>query len=149
MQPCKICQNCFFVRAGNTKDCPSCETEKPQRIQRKRTKGWRMPPNTVYVGRGSKWGNPYKVGAIVATPYGSHVKVKDNEHAAQLFKAWAVSFETARQGIAPPMVAMLGKNRIDQLAGKNLACWCKENEPCHADVLMELANAEKTATEST
>jgi len=32
---------------------------KPKRIQRKRTKGWRMPPNTVYAGRGSKWGNPF------------------------------------------------------------------------------------------
>lgn len=34
---------------------------KPKRIQRKRTKGWKMPENTVYVGRGSKWGNPYYV----------------------------------------------------------------------------------------
>jgi hypothetical protein len=33
----------------------------PERIQRKRTKGWKMPPNTVYVGRGSMWGNPYRV----------------------------------------------------------------------------------------
>ena len=30
-----------------------------QRIQRRRTKGWRMPEGAVYVGRGSKWGNPY------------------------------------------------------------------------------------------
>jgi hypothetical protein len=34
---------------------------KPVRIQRKRTKGWKMPPNTVYVGRGSQWGNPFKI----------------------------------------------------------------------------------------
>ena len=34
----------------------------PERVQRKRTKGWKMPPNTVYVGRGSKWGNPFIVG---------------------------------------------------------------------------------------
>ena len=34
----------------------------PIRIQRKRTKGWRMPPNTVYVGRPSKWGNPFNSG---------------------------------------------------------------------------------------
>ncbi len=32
----------------------------PKRIQRKRSKGWRMPPNTVYVGRPTKWGNPWK-----------------------------------------------------------------------------------------
>ena len=34
----------------------------PIRIQRKRTKGWRMPPNTVYVGRPTIWGNPFPVG---------------------------------------------------------------------------------------
>ena len=33
----------------------------PRRIQRKRTKGWRMPEGAVYVGRPTKWGNPYPV----------------------------------------------------------------------------------------
>ena len=37
---------------------------RPRRIQRKRTRGWRMPPNTVYVGRPSKWGNIFHVGDI-------------------------------------------------------------------------------------
>ena len=32
----------------------------PKRIQRKRTKGWRMPPGAVYVGRPTKWGNPWR-----------------------------------------------------------------------------------------
>lgn len=34
----------------------------PERIQRKRTKGWKQPANTRYCGRGSKWGNPFVVG---------------------------------------------------------------------------------------
>lgn len=34
----------------------------PIRIQRKRTRGWKMPPNTVSVCRPGYWGNPYKVG---------------------------------------------------------------------------------------
>ena len=33
----------------------------PKRIQRKRTKGWKMPDGAVYVGRPTKWGNPYSV----------------------------------------------------------------------------------------
>lgn len=33
----------------------------PQRSQRRRVKGWRMPEGAVYVGRGSKWGNPFRV----------------------------------------------------------------------------------------
>lgn len=36
----------------------------PRRIQRKRTKGWKMPENTVYVGRPTKWGNPWRVGDV-------------------------------------------------------------------------------------
>ena len=40
-----------------------------KRIQRKRIKGWRMPENTVYVGRGSKWGNPHKSGEINGSPH--------------------------------------------------------------------------------
>ena len=34
---------------------------KPIRIQRKRTRGFRMPPGVIYVGRGSRWGNPFKI----------------------------------------------------------------------------------------
>jgi hypothetical protein len=33
----------------------------PIRVQLSRKKGWKMPPNTIYVGRPTKWGNPYKV----------------------------------------------------------------------------------------
>lgn len=36
---------------------------KLQRIQLQRTKGWKLPPNTVVVARPSRWGNPYRVGA--------------------------------------------------------------------------------------
>ena len=43
--------------------------ERPRRVQRRRTRGWKMPANSVYVGRGSRWGNPYRVGeAQVRTP---------------------------------------------------------------------------------
>jgi len=70
----------------------------------------------VYVGRGSKWGNPYKV-SNETTP----------EEAVRLFKKYI-------------------KHRywlnVDDLWGKNLACWCPLDQPCHADVLLELANEE-------
>lgn len=39
---------------------------KPQRIQLKRTKGWRMPPGTVKVDRSTRWGNPFRIGAADA-----------------------------------------------------------------------------------
>ncbi len=91
----------------------------PERIQRKRTRGWRMPPNTVYVGRGSKWGNPY-VGE------GPH----DAARMARLYSEYLAREEQVE----------LRRVLRAELAGKNLACWCPLDRPCHADVLLELAN---------
>lgn len=119
----------------------------PKRIQRKRTKGWRMPPNTVYVGRGSKWGNPHKVGKVTKTPYGDVTTVQNAAHAVRLFRCWTIGYITARQGIDPPMIAVIGEHQINELKGKNLACWCPLDQPCHADVLLKIAN-EKEQTDA-
>ena len=84
-----------------------------KRIQRKRVKGWRMPSNTVYVGRPSKWGNPYKVNGLkprtVLLMYGGWLRDR------------------------------LGENPhfLDPLKNKDLACWCRLDKPCHADILLE------------
>ena len=40
----------------------------PERIQRKRTKGWRMPEGAIYVGRPTKWGNPYWPSPLTRSP---------------------------------------------------------------------------------
>lgn len=96
---------------------------RPKRIVRQAHKGWRLPPDTVYVGRGSKWGNPF--------PFA---------HQAYLGKAWARDayahwLTTTMKGMA------LLRAHLHELRGKHLACWCKAGEPCHADVLIALANA--------
>lgn len=94
------------------------------RVQLRRTKGWRMPPNTVSVARPTKWGNPFSKGdATIPT-------AKDAVHR---FRRWIVDRMVV--GPIPPDPA--------ELRGKNLACWCARNQPCHADVLLELANAPK------
>ena len=103
---------------------------KPCRIQRKRTKGWKMPANTVYVGRPTKWGNPSRVG--IKYGYGSQaVGFFESElSAADCVNLFVVSIEN-------------GKNPsfdCSELKGKNLACWCSLDMPCHADVLLEIAN---------
>lgn len=93
----------------------------PERIQRKRTKGWRMPENTVYVGRGSAWGNRF-----TAKEEGSvEMAVAMFEHDAN--KAACFHPEQYERWIAP-------------LRGKNLACWCRLDQCCHADVLLDIAN---------
>lgn len=84
----------------------------PQRIQLRRTKGWRMPPNTVKVDRTTRWGNPYLP-----------------PNAIENFRAYAAA------------LAADGCDWLVPLRGKNLACWCRPGSPCHADVLLELANA--------
>lgn len=99
-------------------------SKKPVRIQRKRTKGYRMPPNTVYVGRPTKWGNPFErkrfATGTLARPgdivwwFEAHL----NQGEAKITK-----YEIKRE-----------------LKGKNLACWCPLDQPCHADILLEIAN---------
>jgi len=100
--------------------------EKPRRIVRSRKRGFRMPENTVYVGRPSKWGNPYQV------------KNGDNESAVRAFRAeleWYLSGKGCKEEKTDQV-----KKGLAELRGKNLACWCKLSEACHADVLLELAN---------
>lgn len=97
----------------------------PERIQRKRTKGWRMPPNTVYVGRPSRWANIYKVDDNYIDETGIHWAIRDAAKAVELFREWV----TPHQCIIE-----------ECLRGKNLCCWCPLDQPCHADVLLEMAN---------
>lgn len=100
-----------------------------ERIQRKRVKGWKMPPNTVSVCRPGRWGNPYYVGLF---------KDYDAAHAVADFKRWLAGDIGAKVWAGKPPRAEEIKN---ELAGKNLACWCSIGSPCHADVLFEIANA--------
>ena len=122
----------------------------PRRIQRQRTKGWRMPEDAVYVGRPSQWGNPYPLGtwcAPKALPFFESV-VDDEQRAVDLFTRWLAG---------DPHVPLSGHNRHRQpptaeeiradLAGKDLACWCSLDKPCHADVLIEIANSVPSDTE--
>ncbi|MFN3891941.1 MAG: DUF4326 domain-containing protein [Beijerinckiaceae bacterium] len=86
-------------------------TERPKRIQRSRAKGWRMPANAVYVGRPTKWGNPF-----------------DESNSGGICPAVRFACEVA------PLLD------LTPLRGKDLACWCALDESCHADVLLALAN---------
>ncbi len=112
----------------------------PKRIQRKRTKGWRMPKGAVYVGRPSKWGNPYVVGLALWSPR-VHVDtaVRDAQHAVDLYRRWLVGAVT-RTDQGPVTSAFLTMGDPRDLAGRDLVCWCPLDQPCHADVLLTIAN---------
>ena len=95
---------------------------KPKRIQRKRTKGWRMPANTVYVGRPGRYGNTFKIG----DPHPAFGHPMTREEAIEMFEWGAGYFDWP------------------ELRGKDLACWCRLDQPCHADALLEIANRKAT-----
>jgi hypothetical protein len=104
--------------------------DQPQRIQRQRVRGWCMPPSTIYVGRPSRWGNPWTIeGARRAGFTGSDAYLA--AFAAGMFRRRML----AAVPVCEPIVAAL-----PELRGRDLACWCRLDWPCHADTLLLLAN---------
>lgn len=104
--------------------------ERPRRIQLRRAKGWRMPPNTVKVDRTTKWGNPFIVGE-----HGTRDKC------VELFEFLLAGYRCISLGNVNEQESFMDNvKNIRQLKGKNLACWCSLSDACHADVLLKLAN---------
>lgn len=129
--PCALCR-------GLTEHGPTCLTRleaayeqlaaarsTPKRIQLRRTKGWRIPEGAIVVSRPSRWGNPYRVGDEDQAG-----EPRDAAECVRLFRYsidhwWPADYVTAVRAA---------------LAGHDLACWCPLDQPCHADVLLEVAN---------
>ena len=101
-------------------------SDAPKRIQLSRQKGWRMPANTVKVDRTTMWGNRWEIGTHSNT-LGRPVETV--EEAVQLYRQLMWPDPHHRAWIR------------ERLRGKNLACWCKVGACCHADWLLEIANA--------
>jgi len=104
-----------------------------QRVQLSRKKGWRMPPDTISVARPGRWGNPFSVlpGLAPGTQVGRYVAMPSVEQAVAAYRRWL------RDDPAGQRVAQEAKSA---LRGHNLACWCRLDGPCHAQVLLELVN---------
>ena len=93
------------------------ETSMPRRFQRSRRKGAQLPAGVVVVTRPTKWGNPH--------PLGLGRREAVHRYEEDLFEGrLAVTLEDVRQ----------------ELRGRDLACYCPLDEPCHADVLLTVAN---------
>jgi hypothetical protein len=111
----------------------------PRRIQLRRTKGWRIPANTVVVSRPSKWGNPYRLSKEAEKHYA------DNPYEAMADAIYVPVTPEAvvnyyRRFLKTKTGRLICRDARKELRGKNLACWCRPGAPCHADVLLELAN---------
>ena len=116
----------------------------PKRIQRKREAGWTKPKGAVYVGRPGKFGNPWAPKIIPGWA------TMTRQNAVDDFRQWLRDpkrfyrdvnggFTTVEESEAAHKTLMDG---IPALKGKDLMCWCPESQPCHGDVLLEIANGE-------
>jgi hypothetical protein len=120
------------------------------RIQRKRSRGWKMPEDAVYVGRPSDWGNPFGAAEVDGKFYviccdGNWFFETPNLDAAKrsavrLFEAYLANDGSMPGQIRDAGGAFIAIRAKEELRGKKLACWCSLDQPCHADVLAELAN---------
>lgn len=137
----------------------------PHRVRLSRAKGWRKPDNTVVVSRPSKWGNPFTVSKFkqvrggraeysVSVHGGCRSYIQSERYAREIaadeYRAWLKREHLGTYDWHWTMIrkhaVILDALRAGELRGKNLACWCPLEDadgnhvPCHADVLLELAN---------
>lgn len=127
----------------------------PERIRLSRKKGWQKPFGALNVGRGSRWGNPFRVwhGSVIGpewfeakhapltrraptgtTVYQTHAPATAAVPAAvELFQSLV---DVRRRDLPPGAV----DEWLQPLRGMHLACWCPLDQPCHADILLKEAN---------
>ncbi len=157
----------YASRAGTKepKALAPTETEPsaPVRVQLRRTKGWKMPPNTVKADRSTRWGNPWTPGdpgtvRIAMLRGGWDVcrlpMAVTRAGAVDRHRRWMRGEFTTPDGAIrmnhPLYDAVICDvpPEVSALRGKNLACWCALDAPCHADVLLEIANAPVASREA-
>lgn len=131
----------------------------PKRVQRKRIRGWRMPEGAKYVGRPSRWGNPFRIynGHHLVGPAWNAVRMTwGHIPSSEPIYAYVTSSSPIHVAEAVGQFRMLMDIRrrdepdrlcewLEPLRGHDLACWCPPG-PCHADVLLEIANSPEVAS---
>jgi hypothetical protein len=129
--------------------------DQPRRIQRRRLKGWRAPAGAIYVGRGSRWGNPctqVRYPALDGSEWEREGRLGKRSgethafvHPDKTITSHLVQDATPEQAVAmyrdwlKACPSLADAVRVE-LAGRDLMCWCPTDQPCHGDVLLELAN---------
>lgn len=135
----------------------------PDRITLSRAKGWRKPEGAIIVSRPSIWGNPWGIGTPGTLDLlldGTRTRYKtagriDAADAVCAYEGWLKGQPIWPHNMPEVTLTALGSrlmrdhlhgrrklilSRLDELRGHDLCCWCKPGQPCHADVLLQLAN---------
>ena len=134
----------------------------PTRITLSRAKGWRKPEGAIVVSRPSIWGNPWKPGKPgmfwLTNWLVSNYRIDHRLDAQDCVNVFEDLLSGARitSGYLPVSLKEMGRatcracieahfqrirDRLPELRGHDLCCWCKPGEPCHGDVLIRMANA--------
>lgn len=110
----------------------------PKRVQLSRAKGWTKPQGAIVVSRPGLWGNPFVVKPIPAQGGRWRAGGRAAEHRRRAEACVAEFRAHLLSDLREPWERM--RRELYKLRGKDLCCWCKLGAPCHADVLLELAN---------
>jgi len=133
-------------------------SERPKRIQRKRTKGWRKPKGCICVGRPSKYSNPFRVmgkneylfsdashSRHILSPWLIFDQRQDirnnpatNAMAVEYFRRWVDGEFQNNPNVRPCPFTKEDIRR--ELGDHDLCCWCRLDDACHADVLLDISN---------
>jgi hypothetical protein len=126
--------------------------KEPKRIQRKRTKGYKQPPNTKYVGRPTVYGNPFRVKGYFIEYWNINKKnwqvfeklggaIAKDEDVVRLYNDWLHGrFDHLGVFAKPPTF-----REIDNLEKHDyISCFCPLDKPCHTDVLIKLIHNSDT-----
>lgn len=113
-----------------------------ERIQLSRSKGWRMPPHTTKVDRSTVYGNPFPISGKgdcwrlqIENVEWCFTNKRDAAAAAvSAFESWLYGFGEYRALFPARRAAMVWALQAE--VGRNMACWCKLDMPCHADVML-------------
>jgi hypothetical protein len=117
--------------------------EKPIRVQRKRTKGYKMPPDTVSVTRPGWWGNPFVIGGHykLGTPGTAMTYIRAYEwepgYTTLKTKEECIEWYEKYLELSPTMT----KRIKEELRDKNVACFCPLDQPCYGDIILRIANS--------
>ncbi len=103
---------------------------KTKRIQRRRAKGWKNPENTIYVGRPTKFGNPFVIG-VDGTQ-------EECYNSFGLLCSGFICFSSKATIESQENYLQHLKDNLYKLKDKNLSCFCREGTKCHADILLKI-----------